>query len=262
MKTAYYTLARLWGAGAVLFCLRLVQNRTGFDPETGLALPSAAGTALAAALVLLAVLELILVRRQSRERVSFTSHFSLPGRRSLTVLAVGCMLLAAGGCLLALDGFTSGGVAAIVTGLLALASAGGLLVLTKRFRAGEVPGVAPVLPAMFFGVFLVLTVYLPAANDPVLPRYYLQILAAAIAAYAFSQLAGFLRRESRPRTFTVLADLAVMLCLAAMADGGRAVVLLFGGCAALLTVFRLLQRAWDLPEAEEENALGEAENEA
>ena len=45
MKTAYYTLARLWGAGAVLFCLRLVQNRTGFDPETGLALPSAAGTA-------------------------------------------------------------------------------------------------------------------------------------------------------------------------------------------------------------------------
>ena len=102
MKTAYYTLARLWGAGAVLFCLRLVQNRTGFDPETGLALPSAAGTALAAALVLLAVLELILVRRQSRERVSFTSHFSLPGRRSLTVLAVGCMLLAAGGCLLAL----------------------------------------------------------------------------------------------------------------------------------------------------------------
>ena len=51
---------------------------------------------------------------------------------------------------------------------------------------------------MFFGVFLVLTVYLPAANDPVLPRYYLQILAAAIAAYAFSQLAGFLRRRAAP----------------------------------------------------------------
>lgn len=264
MKTIYYTIGRLWGGGALLFCLRLVQDRTGFDPDTGLALPSAAGTAAVVCLAALAALELVLARRQVRQRVSFTAHFAPPGQRALTALAVGCMLLAAGGCLLALDGVTNGsGVAPVVTGLLAVATAGGLLLLTKQVRAGEAPGVAPMLPAMFFGVFLVLAVYLPAADDPVLQRFYLPLLAAAMTAYAFSQLAGFLRRESRPRSFTPIADLAVVLCLAAMADGGRALVLLFAGCALVLTVFRVLQRPRDLPEPEtEEEAPEEAGREA
>ena len=43
--------------GLLFFGLRLLQLRSGFDPETGLALPSAAGTALAACLAAAAALE-------------------------------------------------------------------------------------------------------------------------------------------------------------------------------------------------------------
>ena len=109
------------------------------------------------------------------------------------------------------------------------------------------PAVAPVLPAMFFGVFLVLAVYLPAADDPVLARYYLPVLASAMVAYAFSLLAGFLRGESSPRSFTPVADLAVVTSVATLADGGLSQKLLFGGCAVILSVFLLLQR--DTPQA-------------
>ena len=165
----------------------------------------------------------------------------------MTALVLGCMLLAAGGILLILEAVSAGGVVSIATGLLALAAAGGFLILTKKHRADEELTVAPTLTAMFFGVFLVLAVYLPAASDPVLERYYLQVLAAAMAAFAFAQLAGFFRGESSPRSFTPVADLAVMVCLPAMADGGRALVLLYGGTALVLTVF-LLQRREHIPE--------------
>ena len=97
---------------------------------------------------------------------------------------------------------------------------------------------------MFFAVFLVLAIYLPEESNPVLARFYVPVLAAALVAYAFSQLAGFLRRESTPRAFVRTADLAVLLCVTALADAldrpGR--LLLFGGCALLLTVFLLLRR--------------------
>lgn len=235
-------ICRLWGAGLVLFVLRLIQDRTGFDPDTGLSLPSVPGVALVVLLVALAVLELALARRRSKEKVSFADQFAPPGK-SMTALVLGCMLLAAGGILLALDAVMNGdGIAPLVTGALALASAGGLLLLTRRLRAGDELTVAPILPAMFFGVFWVLAVYLPRSSDPVLARFYLQVLAAAMVSYAFSQLAGFLRGESSARTFTPVADLAVMLCIAAMADGGRGMVLLCLGCALVLTVFVLLQR--------------------
>ena len=97
---------------------------------------------------------------------------------------------------------------------------------------------------MFFAVFFVLTVYLPAGADPVLARYYLPVLAASAAAYALSQLAGFLRRESSARSFVWTADCAVILCLAAMADSlsSPGLLLLYAGCALLLSVFLLLRR--------------------
>ena len=44
-----------------------------------------------------------------------------------------------------------------------------------------------------------------------------------------------------------MANLAVILCLASLADGGLGQALLLGGCALVLTVFLLLQR--DTPQA-------------
>lgn len=95
---------------------------------------------------------------------------------------------------------------------------------------------------LFFGVFLVLSIYLPYENDPVLARFYIPVLASAFVAYAFSQLADFLRGEGRRRSFVPTADLAVLLCLTALADVGLALQLPFAGCALVLTLFLLLGR--------------------
>ena len=251
MKASFWQKAgRLWIAGLLLFILRLIQNKTGFDAETGLSLPSVPGVLVVVCLALAAALEVWLARRRSKARPFFADHFS-PPEKETPVLVCGCMLLAAGGILQTLLAvMTAGGAAGAVTGLLALASGGGFLLLTRGLRAGEELSITPILPAMFFGVFLVLAVYLPSADDPVLARYYLQVLAASLLAYAFSQLAGFLRGESRARIFTPVADLAVIACVAVMADGGLARILLYGGGALVLSAFLLLQRE-DAPDEEQ-----------
>ena len=57
----------LWLAGAVLLALRLVQLRTGFDPDTGLALPSPAGRALWIGLLVCLAVEAVLCVRRPKE---------------------------------------------------------------------------------------------------------------------------------------------------------------------------------------------------
>ena len=241
-------VGRLWAAGLVLFALRLAQNFTGFDPDTGLSRPSLAGVLLAVLLAAAAVYELLRSRRLDRTRAPFTRRFA-PPEREVPLLAAGCFLLIAGGGLTAAAGGSgAAGLAAVAAGALAVVSGGALLYLVRTMRTGGQPTVAPLLPAMFFGVFWVLAVYLPAAADPVLARYYLPVLACALAAYAFSLLAGFLRGESSPRGFTPTADLAVLASLAALADSGAAQRLLLGGCVLVLSGFLLLQR--ETPEQE------------
>ena len=242
-KIFWQRAGRLWVQGLLLFALRLVQNRTGFDPETGLSLPSVPGTVLAAALVVCAVAEAVLSLRLSGEQARFTDQFALP-ERELPLMVVGCFLISAGGVLLLLGALPQQGIAAMTAGLLAVAAGGGFLLLLRQVRAGGEPSVFYALPSMFFAVFFVLAVYLPEESNPVLARFYVPVLAAALTAYAFSHLAGFLRRESSPRSFVRAADLAVLLCLAALADAlaQPCYLLLYGGCALLLSMFLLLRR--------------------
>lgn len=243
MNTFWYRGPRLWVQGLLLFALRLAQLRTGFDSETGLAVASLPGTLLAALLAVCAAAELILCLRLPGEKAAFDVQFARP-ERAVPCLVAGSFLLAAGGALLLVSALPARGVAAMAAGILAVAAAGGFLLLVRQLRAGGTAGVLPLLPAMFFAVFFVLTVYLPAGADPVLARYYLPVLAASAAAYALSQLAGFLRRESSARSFVWTADCAVILCLAAMADSlsSPGLLLLYAGCALLLSVFLLLRR--------------------
>ena len=234
MNTFWYRGPRLWVQGLLLFALRLAQLRTGFDSETGLAVASLPGTLLAALLAVCAAAELVLCLRLPGEKAAFDVQFARP-ERAVPCLVAGSFLLAAGGALLLASALPARG---------AVAAAGGFLLLVRQLRAGGTAGVLPLLPAMFFAVFFVLTVYLPAGADPVLARYYLPVLAASAAAYALSQLAGFLRRESSARSFVWTADCAVILCLAAMADSlsSPGLLLLYAGCALLLSVFLLLRR--------------------
>jgi hypothetical protein len=243
MNTFWYRGPRLWVQGLLLFALRLAQLRTGFDSETGLAVASLPGTLLAALLAVCAAAELVLCLRLPGEKAAFDVQFARP-ERAVPCLVAGSFLLAAGGALLLVSALPARGVAAMAAGILAVAAAGGFLLLVRQLRAGGTAGVLPLLPAMFFAVFFVLTVYLPAGADPVLARYYLPVLAASVTAYALSQLAGFLRRESSARSFVWTADCAVILCLAAMADSlsSPGLLLLYAGCALLLSVFLLLRR--------------------
>lgn len=242
-NTFWFRGPRLWAQGFFLFILRLTQLRTGFDSETRLAIPSLPGTLLVVLLAVCALAELALCFRLPREKASFAGQFVQP-EKAVPFLAAGSLMLAGGGALLLVSALPERAVAAMVTGALAVAAGGGFLLLTRRFRSGGDLTVFPLLPAMFFAVFFVLAVYLPASSDPVLARFYLPVLAAAMTAYAFSQLAGFLRRESSPRGFVWVADCAVIACIAALADclssPGR--LLLYAGCAMLLSVFLLLRR--------------------
>lgn len=241
MKTALWRKAGFsLAAGLILLVLRLLQNASGFDPETALALPSLPGTLLIILLPVLLAAQLFLQRGVSREKVAFDCAFS-PSAALKMPMVLGSMLLAAGGALLAVTSVTqNAGTVNIVCGVLGVAAGFGMILFAVQFFSGSDLTVTPVLPLMLFGVFLVLTVYLPTAEDPVLVRYYIPILASAAAACAFSQLAGFLQLESRPRSFAVTGNLAAALCIAALADDtGMPLRIFFVGCAVILIVFLL-----------------------
>ena len=241
---------RAAGLGTLLFVLRAVQLQSGFDLTTGLDLPSAAGTVLAVCLALAAAAEILLAMRLSKEKLPWRRRFA-PAAEMKIPLVMGGLLLSGGGAALAACAVAGGGVATGAAGVLgAIAGAGALIFVQQSGRRAET-GVAPLLPAMFFGVFLVLAEYLPKADDPVTARYYIPVLAAAAAAYAFSYLAGCVQGETSSRWFTPSAELAAVLCLAAAADGlgpfypglgGMARVLVYGGCALLFLGFLALQR--------------------
>lgn len=255
------------GFGLLFFVLRTMQLRSGFDPVTGLSLPSAAGTALAVCLALAAVVEVLLALGLSGEKLPFQRRFA-PAAEMKTALVMGGMLLALGGALLTARAVTGGGIALAAAGVLGIAAGVGAVLFVRQPGRREKAGVAPLLPALFFGVFLVLSEYLPEADNPVLAQYYLPVLASAMTAYAFSALAGCVQGEVSPRWFTPAAELAAALCLGAIADstgpfspglGGIARALVYAACALILGNFLLLQRRdGQLPP--EEDGIAETED--
>lgn len=248
--TAYLKGLRLWIEGLLLLCLRWAQLKTGFDPDTGLSRPSLPGTILVAAVVFLAALECVLsLRGIPGGKRTFLNCFEQPERRDLPLLAAGSLLICAGGVLM--PGWSTLTTAAAV---MAAAAAAGVVLLARQLRSGGQPSTLCLLPAMFLSVLFVLMVYLPEESNPVLARYALPVLAAALTACAFYHLTGLTCREGSLRWFVLFGDLSVPLCLAAMADsaGNPGRTLLWCGCALTLTVFLVLRRAEPLPEPEAE----------
>ena len=232
-------LGMFWGLGAGMFLLRLGQNTHDFDPSTGLYLGGSSGLALGVLAVAALLLSLLLSLRAKKDRPLFADYFCAP-EKSTTVLVAAAFLFAGGGMLTGLGAFSAElRVAPLITAVLAFISFVCVLLLTRRMRTERAVSVAPVLPLMFFAAFWVLTLYLPAANDPILARYWLPVLAAAVSAYAFAQLAGFFRKETKVRTFRFVAGYAVTLCIAAVAELNNH-SLFFAACALLLSVFLAL----------------------
>jgi len=230
-----------YALGIGLFLLRGLENKSGFDPDTGLSLPSTARTLILVFLAASLALEVMTAVRLPQSKRTVRDAFAVPDKE-MNLLSLGCLALAAGGALLVVNTVTGTlSIPPLVAGVLGVAAGAGLYFAVKRMKDGGECPLLPVLPALFFGVFLVLAVYIPHTADPVLARYYLPVLASAFSAYGFAQLSGFMRGEGNPRTFSVTANLAIITCLAVLSDDlSFAYQLLFGGCAVTFAGFTLL----------------------
>lgn len=234
--TSFKRLGICWGLGVGMFLLRFSQNRFAFDPETGLYTRGTAGIALGILVAVSLVLSFLFSWFGNKERPPFSEHFSAPDRSTL-LLVSSAFLFVGGGIFIGMDALSATmHVAPLVTAALAVLSGVTVLLLTRQLRNGRTPSILLTLPLLFFVAFWTLTLYLPAASDPVLARYYLPILAAAVSAYAIAQFSGFFRNETRVRMFRFTASYAVTLCIASVAEcNGHS--LLFLACALFLSVF-------------------------
>lgn len=242
---------RLWVQGLLLLALRRAQLKTGFNPHTGLSHASTAGTVLVAVILLMAAVEAVLAFRLPGGKRSYGNCMEPLEKIHLPMLAAGSLLLAAGPILM-----SGWGALHIIAAALGAAAAAGFIFFARIVRSGGDVKVLPLIPSMLFAVIFLLAVYLSEESDPVLARIYLPVLAAALLACSFYQLAGLTLRECSLRWFVFLGDLAVPLCLAVLADctGNLGRMLVYFGGAAVVTVFLTLRRAEPLPEEEPKEA--------
>jgi len=247
LNSNYFKGPRLWIQGALLLSLRLAQLKNGFDPETGLSRSSVPGTVLAVLIVLLIVIEAVLGFRLPNGKRSYANCMEPFSKNAVPALAAGSFLLGPG-FLLSIEW----GSLSLVTAAFGIAASVGLIFFAQRVRKSGEARVLPLLPATVYAVLFLLAVYIPEESSPVLARYYLPVLAAALVACTFYQLTGFACREGSLGWFVFFGDLAVPLCLASMADcaGKIGRMLVFFGFALVLTQFLMARRAAPLPEPE------------
>ena len=262
--------------GAAAFLLRLLQNRTGFEPDTGLPIPgNLPGLALVILLVLLAAVICVLVGKLPREQdpgPAFPADFSTTEPKLLMLPVMGVLLTALSGLVelaqglgIALPGAPGLDDAYVLTadmevwvpgpsfsqtamllmGLLSLVSAAGLLLAVTACRPREgrkpVPGTFLLIAPAALVVRLVLT-YRTYSVDPALEAYYVELLALVFLTLAFYRLSSFAFRAGQTRRFLLYAVPAVVLCLAALADSRPLYdTLFFAGAGVTVLGFLLLR---------------------
>lgn len=276
--------AALGGAAACV--LRLLQNHTGYEADTGLPIPgNFAALALAVLLIgLAAALALtarllpaeedpgpILPRDFSTENAGLLSIpmcgvflLALSGlcdlAESLRLLPEGLVtsrhaiygILRAGGLGFSLQGQT-------LLGALTLAAAVSLFPVLAGCRRREggprhkAPAAITLLPVAALVVRLVLTYRIDSVN-PSLTMYYVELLALVFLTLGFYRLSSFAFQAGRTRRFGFYAAAALVLCAASLADGSAYLssLLLYAGGALTLTGFLLLRIANEL-EAEKDD---------
>lgn len=253
--------------GAAAFVLRLAQNRTGFEADTGLPV---AGNPFALLLpVFLAALALVLfllIRRLPGENedtpLTFTGYFSVRSTGVLTLMVTGIFLWGLSGIADIVLARFRPSVSAdsilfaitprlyILLGILTVLSAGALYVLLdtcrrsgkRENRDSSLSGNLLLVPAGCLLVRLVL-VYREDSVNPSLAAYYVEILALAFLILALYRASSFGFHCGRTRRLSLYAACALILCLATLADGHDlpASMLYLGGAVLMLGL--LLMRA-------------------
>lgn len=284
--------AALGGAAACV--LRLLQNRTGYEADTGLPIPgSFAALALAVLLLGLAAALALTARLLPAEEDPgpvLPRDFSTENAGLLTVPMCGVFLLALSGLSdlaeslrLLPEGLVSsrhaiygilraGGLGfspqgQTLLGLLTLAAAASLFPVLAGCRRREggprhkAPAAITLLPVAALVVRLVLTYRIDSVN-PSLTMYYVELLALVFLTLGFYRLSSFAFQAGRTRRFGFYAAAALVLCASSLADGSAYLssLLLYAGGALTLTGFLLLRIANQL-EAEQDDGtiIGPAE---
>lgn len=250
--------------GAAGFALRLLQNRTGFEPDTGLPIPgNIPAMALPALLVLAAVAVYLLACRclpQKAEEKSFGELFRLEDKGGLSAVLAGGCIMAASGVLELLD--TVGGSAAAVSAdgmevvavgagtggsgmaIGVLSAAAGICLVAGAIlcrKEHTQPLILLAVPVCLL-VRLIL-VYRLRSTDPVLADYYLEILGLMFLILAVYRLSGFAVQMGRPRLFAFYAGVTAVLALTMLPDGVSSAGLLMLGGALALTGFQWMLQA-------------------
>lgn len=242
--------------GAAAFVLRLLQNRTGFEPDTGLPIPgNLPGLALIVLLVLLTAVLCVLVWKLPKEQgpgPAFPQDFSTADARLLMLPVMGVLLMALSGLADLAQGlgialpsapdlndayvltatmevYLSGPIFSqkvlLLMGVLSLISAGGLLLAVVSCRPREdrqpVPGTVLLIAPAALVVRLVLTYRIDSVS-PALEAYYVELLALVFLTLGFYRLSAFAFQAGRTRRFALYAVPAVVLSLASLADSGTA----------------------------------------
>ena len=230
--------------GAVGFFLRLVQQRTAFDPDTGLSVPGAAiSWAMGLYLAAVGVFLLIAALREAPEKkMDLAAGFSAPPQKMLPILVCAAMLVAAGGALLLYQGMPTRDLPAMLLGGFAAVSGVCLLLAVGQWRRGGSCGALLTLPALMSVIWLLLT-YRQYADYPVLEALYVQILAIAAFTYAFYQVASYCFSLGCRRTTRFVLPASTVLGLTALADDlSLGLICLYVGCTAVLYGFSLLEK--------------------
>lgn len=249
--------------GAAGFVLRLLQNRTGFEPDTGLPVPgNIPAMALPALLVLAAAAVYLLACRclpQKAEKGSFGELFRLEDKGGLSAVLAGGCIMAASGVLELVDAVGGSAAAVSADGMEVVAvgagnGGSGVAIGVLSAAAGICLAAGAILcrkentqPQLLLAVPVCLLVrlilvYRLLSTDPVLADYYLEILGLMFLILAAYRLSGFAVQAGRPRLFALYAEVTVILALTMLPDGvSPAVLLMLGGALALMGFQRMLR---------------------
>ena len=264
-------LVLLGGVGA--FLMRLAQVRAGFEAFTGLPVAGDPWQYLLPAflLVLAALLALAVLRapeHSQQQPAAFSAAFAAADAAMLTLPVMGAFLLLLSGLLdiAAGLGLRQGAVAlsprgSLLMGALALCAGGALFLAAaacrrpgshqaEPARSSPLDGSLLLVPPVCLVVRLVLVYRLDSIN-PTLSAYYVELLALSFLTLAFYRLSSFAYGAGRDRRYLLYAGIAIVLCVATLADGHPlSSALLYAGGAVTLLGFLLLRlevlaKSWD-----------------
>ncbi|MBO4915153.1 MAG: hypothetical protein J5449_08095 [Oscillospiraceae bacterium] len=252
MKKINWLLLAVFTCAAI--CLRTGQLRTGFD-EMGLPI---AGNLFGTALIIVLFAAAVWFALEGRKLPAasdvadgtISDCFRFKSMAAVFCAVAGAFLLPAS-VVASVAGYSSG-LQMMLLYVSTVVSAFCLLyVVVTLYRGREVLNVTLLVPVCSLIVYLIF-LYRADASDPVLARFYIEILAAALLTFSSLELAGFAFGCGSPRLFMPSAAMAALLSAVNAAQRqSLASMLLFAGCALLELGFLIAMDFTKKPRADE-----------